>query len=121
MSEHYEVIDYNPVQTFEIEDAETIELIAGSVPGVKGDQGDPGSPGAPGSPGVPGVSGGSFHYATVLAINPWPINHGLGYYPSLGRCLDDANTVREPYIVHIDANNLELHFIGPTAGQADLS
>lgn len=62
-----------------------------------------------------------YHHEQPTVLTVWPVPHNLGYFPSLGRCEDSAGTIHQPTVIHIDVNNLELHFVGPTDGTADFS
>lgn len=90
-------------------------------PGFQGNQGPQGPQGPQGAPGLNGEGQVSYvHYQSVASAT-WVIQHNLGYRPASAHVEDSANTSIRGVIDHLDANNLELSFIGAMAGTAYLS
>jgi hypothetical protein len=84
-------------------------------------QGLPGPPGPQGEQGEPGVDAQPLGF-DFLQSNPattWIITHNLGKYP-VPAVTDSADTILHPQIRYIDMNELEVTFVGATAGKAHL-
>jgi hypothetical protein len=72
-----------------------------------------------GPPGRDGSPGSGFQYVAYSASTLWTINHNLGIRPGV-TIVDTGGNELDAQVIHVNANQLQIHFNEPVAGFARL-
>lgn len=98
---------------------ETKTLVALAA-GQQGPAGASGVAGVPGPQGIPGLSGASYVHTQAVPDSVWPINHGLGRYPSV-TVVDSSGSTVVGNVEYVSANQVTVRFNGAFGGAAYLN
>jgi hypothetical protein len=72
--------------------------------------------------GGPGTIALSYHHVQAVASTTWTVNHALGFIPSGIVVQDNAgNDVIGGDVTHVNVNQLQITFLAPVSGTADVS
>lgn len=99
---------------FAVQNPQTVDEAVSVTTGLRGPVGPPGPPGPPGE------DAGSHVHVQIDASTSWLINHNLGFYPNPDVYDETGRRIRAA-VIHHSINQMELQFLSPRTGTANLS